>query len=1045
MKESGLIVQTKLIPPRIKAGILRRKRPLNLLKKNIDKKLILICCDAGYGKTTLLSQLCQDLKEPYLYYALESSDNDITTFFNYIIAGVRLTNPKFGKRIQSIMGQTQSVQIIVGTFINEFVEAINNDFYIILDDYHHLHLNKDIAMAIEYLLQHQPANIHLVISSRATPPFDLSFYLAKQELFRIEKEHLQFTHREINDLLKKVFDIDFPEAELERVEEHSEGWITAIQLIIQKVTTLGESQLRETLNGYVASGEELFSYFAREVFENQSKKVQTFLLKTSFLERMEPELCNMLLGIQNSRVILKKLEDEHIFTTQIGSGTYSYHHLFQKFINGIALQTYSHNEINRIYANIARYFLNKRDIEMAIDYYLDGAHYKKAAKHIKSIADTFITSCRFNRLMRWLDILPAGCYENDLCLMNIKANLRWHTIHIAEARDIFRQVIRQAKKRQDYKNLFIAFYGTAKTYTSSGNFSDVLKYLRKCHRIPCIRKKEMVEVLNLEGICYVYLNNFKKAEACFQRAAGILRRYGGVEQNASLLNNMAIVAFTKGELETALKMFKKLVASKTNILAQPHIYSNIALTYVDLGRLREGREALLSAYKMSKQFANPRAYHMFLLGLGFYHLEQNNYNRAERCFKTLLKMSQEKNERLSELKAKHGLMKMHYLTGNLGTAQALANEMVEKDNITLGIRHHDGFLLKGLIELDSGDLKSAEATLTESLTVVEGTDFKYSLMRNYYYLVGLYLAMKNEKKAAHFLAPALRLARENNYDYFLIRTAKKMHLPIEFAARRGIEQQYAESIMLKILSESNIKARFFGDFEVSMNSAVIEQTQWQTRKAQLIFAYLILNRKRPIAKEDLMHRFSTQESPAHANQEIRTTISRIQKALPWSKFLKYERGFYKISNKLVLSVDTEEFENLSKLVARKKDRLDKKIIEYAQQAIALYRDDFLVAFYDNWCEEMRVYLRDQYITMLNIVGEYWFKKHDYEKALSAYQKVIDKEPLNEDTNSSIIECYLAMQKKAEAVRHYDQYKKRLNQELQIAPSQAIEELVYPQN
>ena len=357
MKTTQLIVQTKLIPPRVKSGILIRKRPLSLLKKNLDKNLILICSDAGYGKTTLLSQLCQGFKQPYLYYALEPSDNDITTFFNYLIAGVRQQAPKFGKRIQSIIGQTQSVQIMVGTFINEFVETIKEDFYIILDDYHHLQLNKEITKALDYLLQHHPANIHLIISSRATPPLDLSFYMAKQELLKIEKDHLQFRRREIEDLLSNTFDIEFPEDELDRIEEHSEGWITAIQLIIQKALAMGETQIKETLNGYVASGEELFSYFAREVFEHQPNKVQTFLLKTSFLERMEPELCNQLLNIKNSRAILKKLEDEHIFTTQIGSGTYNYHHLFQNFINGLARQIYKTAEIKKLYTKIADYFL----------------------------------------------------------------------------------------------------------------------------------------------------------------------------------------------------------------------------------------------------------------------------------------------------------------------------------------------------------------------------------------------------------------------------------------------------------------------------------------------------------------------------------------------------------------------------------------------------------------------------------------------------------------------------------------------------------------
>ena len=77
MKDDELIVRTKLDTPPIKGRILRRERLLSTLKENLDKKLILICADAGYGKTTLLAQLCHELKSPFIFYDLDSQDNDI--------------------------------------------------------------------------------------------------------------------------------------------------------------------------------------------------------------------------------------------------------------------------------------------------------------------------------------------------------------------------------------------------------------------------------------------------------------------------------------------------------------------------------------------------------------------------------------------------------------------------------------------------------------------------------------------------------------------------------------------------------------------------------------------------------------------------------------------------------------------------------------------------------------------------------------------------------------------------------------------------------
>lgn len=1043
MPKPKLILQTKLISPRIKEGILRRERLLNLLKKNINKKLILICGDAGYGKTTLLVQFCKELKDRYVFYSLEPLDNDVTTFLNYIIAGIQQIYKNFGKRIGSILGQTRDIEILVGTFINEFIENVKKDFYIIFDDYHHLHMNKEIANALDYLLHHQPANLHLIIASRATPPLDLSFYLAKQELFRLEKEQLQFKKQEIQQLLRKIYNLNISDVEIDQVTEHSEGWITAIQLIMQKIFAIGEDKAKETLNGYIASGEELFNYFAREVFENQPKKIQTFLLKTSFLERMNPKVCNEMLSIRKSGAILKRLEDEHIFISCIGKATYKYHHLFQKFINDIAQKIYSDKVINSIYSKISKIFIKKLDFESAIDYYLNGKQYKQAISCIKKIAGTFIRSCRFNRLINWIDLLPDSYLADDVRLMNIRADVLWHTVRIDDSLNLYKQAIRVAKRRNDHKSFFFALYGVAKIHTNSGNFKQALNYLKRCHKITSIKQKDLVDIHNLEGVCYIHLHNFNKGEMCFNKAAKILERYGELKQNSSLMNNIAIVAFTKGELEKSVKIFKQVVKSHDNLIAEPHLYSNITLCLIDLGRLKEARDPLKQSYKTSRQFKNLRGYLVFILALAFYYIELKDYEKALRYLNRLVKISRDLNERLLESKAKYGVMKTLYLAGNLSDALSLAKEQCEKEGFISGIRNHDLFLTKGLIEMESNDFVNAEATLLRALQIVEGTNFKYSLMRNYYHLAHLYHMMKKEKKTEYYLERALKLAKVSGYDYFLTKMAKRYDALLQFASKKGILINYANAIMSRVISESKITIKFFGNFEVAVDNTIIEQAKWQTRKAQLIFAYLIINRNRSVSKEELMNRFSAQENPSQANQEIRTSISRIQKALIWSKCINYERGFYKINKQLNLKIDTEEFENSVKHFMQRKAYLDDNAIEYANHAIALYRDDFLVSFYDNWCEEVRIYLRKIYLNTLNIFGEHYMANGNVNQALNFFQKILEKDPLNEVGNSGVIRCYMALSMKSEAIKHYGIYKKRLKKELKLEPSKEIENFINP--
>jgi LuxR family maltose regulon positive regulatory protein len=256
MTKKDLILLTKLQPPKVKGKVLRRERLINNLEENLHKKLILICAGAGYGKTTLLAQFCEAFNQPYVYYDIDAEDNDLATFLDYLISGVRRYSPDFGKRIKSIIPQVRDTEIVIGTFINEFTERVKKNFYIILDDYHHLQKNIEVAKNLDYLLRYMPDNLHIIIASRSTPPLNLSYYSSKQELFQIEKEHLQFTIKELELLLKNIYGLTLPKTEVTRIAEHSEGWVTAIQLILQKIYAVGVKTTEETINSYLASGEE---------------------------------------------------------------------------------------------------------------------------------------------------------------------------------------------------------------------------------------------------------------------------------------------------------------------------------------------------------------------------------------------------------------------------------------------------------------------------------------------------------------------------------------------------------------------------------------------------------------------------------------------------------------------------------------------------------------------------------------------------------------------------------------------------------------------
>jgi LuxR family maltose regulon positive regulatory protein len=157
-KEHGIILLNKLQPPDMKAKTLRRRRLLNMIARNLDKKVTLLCAGAGYGKTTLLSHFFTGENLPFVYYHLEKTDAEPAVFFSYLIAGMKRLIPAFGEKVEGLRHLYNSPQhyleIIVGTFINEIVENVREDVYIVLEDYHALHPSGQVDRILDYLFNH---------------------------------------------------------------------------------------------------------------------------------------------------------------------------------------------------------------------------------------------------------------------------------------------------------------------------------------------------------------------------------------------------------------------------------------------------------------------------------------------------------------------------------------------------------------------------------------------------------------------------------------------------------------------------------------------------------------------------------------------------------------------------------------------------------------------------------------------------------------------------------------------------------------------------
>jgi LuxR family maltose regulon positive regulatory protein len=175
--------QTKLHAPQLRTDTIIRTKLLNRLRQTIaDHRLTLVTAPAGCGKTTLLATL--PIAFPRLavaWLALDRHDNDPIHLVMGLAGALRSLAEECcgsvlglfhaGDRPDSLDVGMQA-QRLMGLMINEVMEHVSDPIILILDDYHAL--TEPAAHAcMDYLLQRLPAQMHLVINSRRTPPLAL--------------------------------------------------------------------------------------------------------------------------------------------------------------------------------------------------------------------------------------------------------------------------------------------------------------------------------------------------------------------------------------------------------------------------------------------------------------------------------------------------------------------------------------------------------------------------------------------------------------------------------------------------------------------------------------------------------------------------------------------------------------------------------------------------------------------------------------------------------------------------------------------------------
>ena len=196
-----------------------------------------------------------------------------------------------------------------------------------LDDYHLIQAPA-VHTSVEFLLEHLPSSLRLVLASRADPPLPLARLRGRGQLAELREADLRFTPQEAGELLGATVGAELPEEAVAALGNRTEGWAAGLQLAA--LSLQGRSDIGAFVEGFSGSHRYVLDYLAEEVLDRQPPQLRTFLLESSVLERLSGPLCDAVTGRADSQQLLEQVERANLFLQPLDAvrGWWRYHQLF---------------------------------------------------------------------------------------------------------------------------------------------------------------------------------------------------------------------------------------------------------------------------------------------------------------------------------------------------------------------------------------------------------------------------------------------------------------------------------------------------------------------------------------------------------------------------------------------------------------------------------------------------------------------------------------------------------------------------------------------
>jgi DNA-binding SARP family transcriptional activator/Tfp pilus assembly protein PilF len=660
---------------------------------------------------------------------------------------------------------------------------------------------------------------------------------------------------------------------------------------------------------------------------------------------------------------------------------------------------------------------------------------------------------RMKTLVAWYKAVPESLQLDFPRLLLFAARALIYFGQLDEALPLLHRAVTTFEKRGEFERAFFAMLQRAEIYYIHNRYDELLRLTQQALREAESYPAPAAEAHRLAGLACLNLGRPEEAVEHLQAALALCRKLGLTHETAMTYRELAFALSRLGQvseswncLQRAIEFFRQIGPSDQLALTLNNVaYDRYHLT----GDYSRALSHLNEALEVAQTVGSSREMTFILLSIAELYRDLGALEQAKTFYEKADKIAGQLGDSSLVSFALTGTAQVELLAGDTVSALALAvqarNQAEEqKDIYQLGL----SCLTLGDVYLSEGNSEAALIEIGRGQDLLVQSGARRDLTRACMLLARAHKAAGNIESALSALSRALDIGIETQTFHHLVIEGQRVFELLKRLSEHNPADRRSAEIMDRVRALPDVAReivgglaptalphsptlRFFGfgSGKVEKDGELISTSVWRSALARYLIFYLLVHP--PRSRNQITETFWPDIPRDKAGAIFHWIKHRIRRTLGCS-LIVYKDGLYSIELDPDCWFDVATFESLL-------DGQDGRQIRL-EEAIALYKGDFLEGYDGEWCSLVQKRLHFCFRDALLELGELYTAQGQLDRAFTVLNQAMALDDLHEPVVRALMHLYSLDDRRQAALNLFLGLEQRLRRELDIPPDPETQRL-----